>query len=317
MEEELLLIVHIDSSTFVCAEYTDPCPNRERTISYATFVTLPDEATTQPDLQFNECCYQPIVLADTTGKLERNDYSGFYYGKQLPNETCTFFLVDLQTNEEHEITNNLYGRFKNFGEIEEQPKLSTFVVFWSKVLAQLGEGAYQVKKHIVITGIAYDELSNVFNLKTYSDMHADKTIRMDIAMNGLMEKQNVDFSGSQFMTSLRLGGYFGNREPKYEEDNIVFRDKRREQISMKMINVYKMQTELIPECISSQIFDFYLFADEIFLNDYNLNNHSYKLKNIPVSFENNEGTGYYALSRKARLNLTFKDRYENKNKFNY
>ena len=317
MEEELLLIAHIDSSTFVCYEYTDPCPNRERTISFATFVTLPDEAITPSEKQFNECCYTPTVLADDTGKHERNDYSGFYYSKQLPNETCKFILVDLQTEDEYEITDNTYGTFKNFGTIDEQPNLTTFIVKWSKVLSELGEGAYQIKKEITITGLSFDELSNVFNLKTYSELYADHTIRIDVGMNGLMEKQNTNFSGSNFVSSLRLGGFFGNREPKYEEDNIVFRDKRREQISMKMINVYKMQTELIPECISSQIFDFYLFADEIYLNDYNLNNHSYKFKNIPVSFENNDGTGYYALSRKARLNLTFKDRFENSNKFNY
>ena len=317
MNEELLNIVYVDTSDFACTGgVVDTCNNRERTISFATFVKIPDEPIV-PGLQYKECCYETLVLADDSGKLHKNDFTGFYYSRQIGSETCTYVLIDKQDGSEYPISDDTYGIFKPFGAIAEQPNLSTFIVQWNKILSALGEGAYQIRKDISITGISYSELSSMFTLRTFSDFYADKTIRIDIKMDGFMELQNVDFTGTNYKSSLRVGGFFGRREPKYEEDNLVFRTKKIEQISMKMVNAYKLQTELLPECVTEQIFDFYLFADEIFLNDYNLNNHSYSYKNKAVDYENNEGTKYYTENRKARLNLLFKDRYANRNKINY
>lgn len=317
MAENLKNIVFIDTNDFACNQGAiDKCGIRERTISYATFVKVPDEAIS-PTLKYKECCYESLVLADDTNKLHRNDYSGFWHHRQLQNETCNFVLIDKSDNSEYPLNSSTYGTFKDFSSIIEQPNLSTFILEWNKVLNVLGEGVYQVRKDISITGISYSNLSNVFTLRTFSDFYADKTIRIDVAMNGLMEQQNVDFSNSGYKSTLRVGGFFGRREPKYEEDIIVFRTKKIEQISMKMVNSYKLQTELLPECITEQIFDFYLFADEIFVNDYNLINHSYSYYNKAVVYENNEGTKYYVENRKARLNLLFKDRFENRNKLNY
>ena len=317
MENELLQIVHIGTDSFSCSgAVIDICDIRERTISYATFVSIPEEAIVVDEI-YKECCYQSLVLADGTGKDHRNDYTGVFYKRQLTNEVCEFVLIKKSDNSEIQLNNGTFGVFKDFGSISDNVNLSTFILEWSKILEEYGEGAYQIRKDITITGISYSEYSNVFTLRTYSDREADKSIRIDILMSGLMEQLDIDFSGSGFKSSLRLGGFFGRREPKYEEDNIVLRSKKVEQISMKMISSYKLQTELIPECMTNQIFDFYLFADELFINDYNLNNHSYSYKKTPVSYENNEGTKYYTENRKARLNLTFKDKFANQNKINY
>jgi len=314
MAENLSEIVYVDTGDLACSD--GACLNRERTVSYATFVTLPDEVIV-PDIRYKECCYEALVLADNTGKLHKNDFSGFWYNRQLSNETCTFLLVDKETEEEHEITDDTYGVYKPFGSYASQPTLTTFTVDWSKVLADLGEGSYQVKQDIQITGIEYSKLSNMYRLKTYSDLWADKTVRIDIVMDSFIEHQRVNFKGTNFKTSIRIGGFFGRREPKHEQDNIVYRNKKVEPISLKQVNEYQFQTELLPECMTSQIFDFYLFADEIYMNDYNINNHSYKYKNYKVKLEKNSNTKYYTENRRARINLVFQDRFVNRNKFNY
>lgn len=312
----LLDLVYLDLEQFSCSKDVDTCINKERTVSYALRVTVPTDISS-PGITYKECCYESLVMADTSGKLERNDFNGFWYSRQISNESCKFYLIDKSDNSEIELNSNTYGVYKSFNSYSEQPNLTTFVVDWSKVLADLGEGSYQIKKDISITGISYSEKSPVYTLKTFSDLWADKTIRLDVKMDGFLEHLNVNFKDTGFSTSLRVGGFFGRREPKHEQDNIVFRNKKVEPISMKQINEYQFQTELLPECITEQIFDFFLFADEMFMNDYNLNNHSYKYKNKPVKLEKNNNTKYYTENRRARINLVFQDRFVNRNKYNY
>jgi len=256
-------------------------------------------------------------LADDSGKLHKNDFNTFWHGRQLSNETAKFFLIDKSDNSEYALNNDVYGEYIPFGGYSEQQNLTTFKVVWSKVLAVLGEGAYQIRKDIVITGISFSTLSSVYTLKTYSDFYADKTIRLDVKMDGLLEHFNVSFKDTEYKTTFRVGGFFGRREPKHEQDNVVFRNRKIEPISMKQINSYKFQTELLPECMTNQVWDFLLFADEMFINDYNLNNHSYKFKNKPISLEKNSGTKYYTTNRRARINLLFTDRFVDRNKINY
>lgn len=294
------------------------CDERERTISFANYITLPDE-NINPDVEFKECCYEFLVLGDNTGKKERNDYFGVYHQRQLPNDTCTFELEQMSpTSSTTPIDEQTtLGTFKSFGSITENVDLAIFIINWGLVFNEMGEGAYRINKTFNVAGIEFTESTPVFNLKEFSYLHADKTIRMDVSMNGLLESQNVDFTNSSFESSIRVRGFFGRREPKMEQDNIVYKNKKVNQISMKQTNSYQMQTELLPECITTIIFDVFIFADDIFMNDYNLVNHSYKFINKSVVFEKNNGTGYSSLTRKARVNLVFNDRFKNRNKYNY
>lgn len=315
--EDLNKIVHVDSSAFPCSEGYDMCPNRERTISFASFVDLP-EPVAQDDLVFKECCYLHNVLASTdSSESYKNDYSGFYHKRQVASENCVFVLIDLSDGEEYELNDDTYGVYKNFNSILEQPNLSTYILNWKSVLSDLGEGSYKVLKRVNLVGISVEIEYLVYNLYEYSSSKSDNTVRIDVEMSGLLEKENVDFTGSDFKTTLRVPGFFGRRDAKYEEDNLVNRNYVKKQISMKQTNEYKFQTNLIPDCISNEIFDFLLFSDNIQMNDYNLNNHSYDFKYFKVKLESNEGTEHFTTNRKVRLNLLFNDKTVNNNKRNY
>ena len=109
-------------------------------------------------------------------------------------------------------------------------------------------------------------------------------------MNGrLIHQDNTNFKGTNFKTSQRTRGFFGRRNPTYEQDNIVYGNYSKQQISVIQSNEYQYQTELIPECITKEILDFILFGNEVFANDYNLANHSYDYRLFPVILESNEG----------------------------
>lgn len=300
-----------------CPQPSGDCTeDGERTIAYAVMVRLPEPPI--PDKGFKECCYVNLVLAHPTDSDKyKNDFTGFWFKKQTATDDCNFILHELNTGDTYDLNNGTYGVFKDFGSIVGQPNLTTFIVHWRKVLNLLGTGTYQIEKETTVAGLSFSEMSNTFTLEKFNDVVADKTIRIDAKMDGkLVHFNNVNFKGSDFETSIRTYGFFGRREPKYKQDNLVKRNYNTVQISMSQENEYELQTGLIPECITEQVYDFLLFGNELFISDYNLINHSYKYRLYEVEFDSNKGGKYYTTNRDARLNLTFADRIKNKRKIN-
>lgn len=313
---ELLTLVGINESVFAC-NIQAPCPYKERSLSYAIRVTIP-EIGRDPAIEFKECCYIHNVFADSSSTSDfRNDYSSFYHQIQISSETVQFILVDVSTNTETTLNDTTYGTFYAVGSFTENTAFTGFNLEWKKVLSALGEGSYKVITRITRAGILREISSIIYTLKQFSERLVDHTTRIDIVMNGRLEKNGVDFSGLGWKDSIRVPGFFGRREFQFEEDNIIRRDYENRQITMRQSNEYKFQTNLVPSCVTNQIVDFMLYANDIFFNDYNLNNHSYDFVKFPVKVSNNDGTTYAHTTRKAMLNMTFTDKFENNLKRNF
>lgn len=307
----------IDFSSIECGNNIDECVNKERTLSFANFVEIPTVGI-NPDEVFKECCYKHLTLADVNSNDDfKNDYSSFYHQRQLPTETAEFVLVHHETSTEYDLNDSTYGTFFDFGYFPTNPNLKGFLVSWKKVLEDLGEGNFRIIKRINIAGIELEFPSISFTLKQFSSSIANYTVRMDVVMNGRLQKPGIDFTGTSWKHSIRVPGFFGRREPKLEEDNLINRQYEKKQISMKQTNEYKFQTNKIPDCLTNEIWDFHLFGNDIFMNDYNLNNHSYGFVKFGVKFASNDGTLYGVRTRKAQLNLTFNDKFENNLKRNF
>lgn len=299
----------------VTVEYTDIIKYHERAIDYVDAVSIPVQEDV--DRGFKECCYNNIVLADLlSSDSDKNDFTSVFFKRQSSSDTCDFVLVDSATLTEYSLNDSIYGDFVDFDGYDNQQDLKTYKVEWKKVLTLLGEGVYYIRKDTIIAGIATPIKTNTFTLKKYSIVNADHTIRIDSVFNGELVKTSVDFSGTDYTTSLRTSGYFGDREVTFTQDNIVRIDYYTEQISIASDNEYNLQTGFIPYCITSELFDFMLLADELYITDYNSTNHSYKYKIHPVQLSENAGTRYFARARKAEVNLKFKDRIVNNRKIN-
>lgn len=291
------------------------CNFGERTIAYSLMVKLPEIA--QPDRGFKECCYDNLVLGHLTdSNYSYNDFNSFYFKKQTPSDSCYFVLIELSSNDEYAFNDDTYGQFWDFGDFQTQPNLTVYKVEWRKVLDVLGTGLYQIKKVMTVAGIQFEELSNTFHLEHFSNELADKTVRLDSVMDGKLVHLDVDFKGTGFATSIRTQGYFGNRNPEYAQDNLVKRNYDTVQISMSQENEYQYQTSLLPVCITEEIYDFMLFGNKLYMNDYNLANHSYRYFKFPVELKGNKGSNYYPNIRDSRINLTFTDREKDKRKLN-
>lgn len=272
------------------------------------------------DRGFKECCFENLVLADLASTDDwRNDYTGFYYRIQAPGETVTFYLVECDNaNNEIEIVDDTFGIWTPVGGHATQPDLATFIVEWRKVSDVLGTGNYQIKQTIEIGAVpAFSQLSNTFTLKDYNTTNADKSVRIAMTTDGLHEQFGVDFKGTGFKTSLRLPGFFGDRTPSYQETIVKRRNYKDVQVSMRQKNEYTANIYLIPDCIFDELEDFVLMGNELFVSDYNINNNSYDLFNVPVKLVDTEDPEYSPVTRKVvQRVLKFEDRFDNRIKRN-
>lgn len=312
---ELVALIDEYEDCKECLEVVGNCGHSERTIAYSVIVKLPEPP--EPDRGFKECCYDNLVLASLSDdKYHKNDFNSFYFKKQLPSDECNFVLIEVATGDEYALDDGTYGEFWDFGDFQTQLDLTVYKVLWKKVLQVLGSGLYQIKKEIIISGIIFTEYSNTYNLEQFTTERADKTVRLDTVMDGKLVHLDVDFKGTGFTTSLRTIGYFGNRNPEYTQDNLVKRNYDTIQISMSQENEYQYQTGLLPVCITEQIYDFMLFGNKLYMNDYNIANHSYQYNKFPVELAGNKGAKYLVNNRDSRINLTFTDREKDRRKLN-
>jgi len=289
------------------------CPTGERTLSYAIQVKLPPAPP--PDRGFKSCCYTQFALADISDNDPyKNDYYSVYYLRPSTTSSVIFKLVDMATLTEYTLNSSTYGVFQDFGGVNAD--LSFYKVEWQKVLNVLDEGNYQIKQEVTTVGIGVDYYTNTFTLKAWSIDRADNTARIDCIQDGLLVKEGIDFKDTGFVTSLRVSGFFGNSNPSYEQNNLKTRDYNSEQITMSLQKEYKFQGLNLPECISTELLEFIVLGNELFISDYNKNNHSYKFNVLPVELSNNEGNKYYVYKRGVEVNLLFTDRFKNNRKTN-
>jgi len=297
------------------------CDYSERTVHWAVRANAltPDP----PDRGFEECCYSNLVfgnLADPTNEYH-NDFTSVYYQKQTPNDTVVFTLEGVSTGTTP-LVDGTHGVEYIFSATHPNPDLTYFRVSWHDVLSALGEDIYTIRMQISIAGVAQPPVdSNSFILKPWSIGKADNTTRIDCNMDGTLEESGTDFKGSGFDTSLRVTGYFGDRTPDMEEKRITFSSKHGKsyfdsQITMNNDPVYKWQVDNVPECISRQIDEFIFFGNELFISDYNVNNHSYRYELTPVVLDSIESYEYPTLGRGLFIRASFKNRQKNNRKHN-
>jgi hypothetical protein len=219
------------------------------------------------------------------------------------------------------LVNGTHGTLYSYGGTE-QPDLSYFRIEWRDVLSAIGEDIYTIRKELTIAGVSFNIDSPVtYDLRSFSQSLADNTIRIDWAMDGKLVKIDTDFKNTNYTNSLRLQGFFGDRQAKIEQDNVVYSSKKgqpyfQDQITMSNNFEYIFQAYNLLECIVRPLFEEAIFANEFFLNDYNLNNHSYFYDRLPVILVDDNGSEYQVRNRAVNVNLTFADRNKNNRKTN-
>jgi hypothetical protein len=323
--DEILTIAATFSSCADCIGTiaADLCDYEERTKGYAVQVGLPKPEPV--DRGFSECCYSNLVFGDVADTDPyKNDFSSVFFQRQTPTDTVTFEIIPASTGVPVALVDVTHGVFYPIGATNTNPNLTYFKVEWRKILSVLGEDTYTLRKIITIAGVGPTNVdSNSFQLKPFSIAKANNTVRIDSIQDGTLNVRDTDvnFKNSLYETSLRVTGYFGDAQDSIEQDNVVFSSKKgkkyyEDQITMSNDPEYTFQANNIPECISSELRKFVIYGNEIFISDYNTNNHSYEYELLPVVLDDIATNDYPVLGRGVNISMVFKNRSKNKRKTN-
>ena len=290
----------------------------ERTIGYAVKIRLPQDEP--PNRGFDECCYQNLVFGDLGDTNPyHNDFTSVFYKRQTPADTVTYQLIGVSTGTTA-LVDGVHGTLYAFGGTE-QPDLSYFRVEWRDVLNALGEDIYKIRMVLSIAGVAFDIDTFSYDLRQWNVDLANGTVRIDSKQNGKLVKINTDFKNTNYQNSLRFRGFFGNPTSNFEQDNVVFSEKNGyqyfdDQITMSNAYDYVFKAYNVPECLARVLYNELIWGNELFISDYNKNNHSYLYELQPVIFSEDNNPTYRSQSRLIDINMVFSDRTKDKRKTN-
>jgi len=319
--DEVLTIAATYSTCSDCQEVVaaENCLFEERTIGYAVKVTLPKDEP--PDRGYAECCNQGLVLAslsDTDPYM--NDFTTIYFQRQTPADTVIYQIIGSMGTVA--LVDGTHGVLYDFDPLHTNTELSYFMVEWRKILNIWGEDTFTLRKVVTIAGIAINvDTPFSYKLENWTINKANGTTRIDCKQDGKLEAVDIDFKDSGFEHSLRLSGYFGNPQDKWVQENLIFSQKKglkmfEGQITMSNNKEYVYQANNIPECMARELRDFILFSNELFISDYNKNNHSYRYELLPVVMNDSSGNEFEVLNRAIWINLVFTERSKNNRKTN-
>ena len=300
-------------SGWVSPNCSDPIPDNCDPIVTQSICFLA-QAPQTPAAIFGDlegCCYTSPVLAHLVDTDEwKNDFNSFLLKRNFASESIDLVLekngvIDIPLN-----NNNDYGTFFNFGSFVDYPNYTGYQIEWQKVLQMEGEGNYRLKATSALISGTVIEYSIPFQLQEYTENRASGTVRIQSIMNGYLRHRDFNFKGLNWNDSLRVRGFFGNRQAEYEQEQIIYTNRQSKQLRSEMINNYTLQTMHIPSCITDAIIEYHNFANSLLITDYNRINHKDYVQK-EVVFDSLESIEYKSVSKYAPLEIKYKDLLQN------
>jgi hypothetical protein len=256
------------------------------------------------------CDYKLPVFADTeSNDYYKNDIKGIFRKRTVLESDIEFFLIE-EDGTEHALDDNAYGTIYDFGTFTYEPNLKAYQLRWRDVLADLGVGCYRIKT--VVTDIKSNETtfySCCYELQHYDCQSAHRTVRIESVQNGYFEELDLNFKGINWLDHLRFDGYFGYELPKHESTVNIKTNNSKELNRMDLKSTFKLTSSLVPSiCVTHPLWTFHLMASEIYISDYNLDNHRRNYISFPVFFEEVDDVSYFKMNTNATMSLSFSER---------
>jgi len=297
---------------FLTNAYTTECiPQciiiQNRTKKEYNSVKLP-EIFIEENRGYFRCCCEANVLASTTSSDSwKNDITSAWIKLSDLTDTATFELYkdgQLATYQPTPVT------------FPKEPLARYVTIPWSSVLGIDGAGCYRLDITFSIAGVSQTFTWGKYKLKPYSIENALETARVRAIFNAYNEIEQIDFTDSKVVDTLRFYGFIGNAQPNMEIDNIIYDNREMKKVIRENLNTYEIITDPICEDFTKALKDLYLLSEnELFISDYNAHNHSYRYQDLPVIVTESPEIEYYDFSREAKLTCIVGDKFKNKRSY--
>ena len=278
-------------------------PTYNRTKKCFKVIKLPETLASET-YGIKGCCDNYLVLAGGSEDWQ-NDVTSAYMKLQLISDSCTIVLKDADDN------NAIYQPTKLA--CPNDPLGHYATIYWAQVLATDGAGCYTIEVNYNIAGVTGTIEWGTYELKQYSPKNAEMTIRLKGVFNQVNEIEGINFSGSNMTDTIRFYGFFGKRQPNLQVDNLIYQDRKIENVQRENINVYELSSDPLTINYTRKIIDLYFLSEsDLFISEHHPLNHTSEYKNLPVSISETSEIEYLELSKFAKIKAKFNDKTRDK-----
>lgn len=269
----------------------------------------------------NPTVYSNKVFADVTNKTDeiRTDSTSFLFSKRLSIGTIT---VSMELYKEGvkiaDLVDNTYGTYYGPGFSSVYPLYYGYVINWGEVLDLHGAGCYTIRNSWTL-GANPPKVteSECYYLLPYSPCNAEGTVKIKWIQNGNIESNALKFAGLSWTNWIRVKGIFWGNTATEEIDEVEMTDRSFENVNIQSIDEFTLDLKSSPYWITKLMDKNVCLASEIYVTDYNADNHRDDLINFAVRFsgygERDEQRG----NKHARYSYNFKRRVDNDLKREY
>lgn len=249
------------------------------------------------------CCIPLLKLASQTDvENYKNDVTGVAIKKSDISDIITFSVKKCGNP-------NPLMLLGTTGVYPQDSNVEGFIFEWKKYLIAYGEGEYTISVNYTIAGVTGSYDYGNYNLKKYSISNASGTVRVWSEPSTYSQKESIDYTASNHKDCIRFNGFFGNRQPKTEINNLITKGRVVEKVTRENLNEYTLRTDPIDVKISRRLIDFhFLNEDNLLITDHNASNHSYNYFDTAVSLEESAEIEYIDRSRLAKIIVKFGDK---------
>jgi hypothetical protein len=249
----------------------------------------------EEDRGWKGCCEcRLLVLAGGPTDTWKNDVSSAWIKLSDPADSVTFVLESNGVPTAY--TPPVYA-------FPKEPDAYYTTIKWRDVLAQDGPGCYELKVSYNISGILGSFTWGEYTLKPYSIQNALQTARIRVKFNLRQEVEGINFTDANVEDTVRFYGFIGQRQPNTEIDNLIYQDRVVKSVVRENLDTWEIITDPIQDCLMHKLTDLYLLSEnEMFISDYNVHNHSYRIQDIPVILQESPEIDYLdPFQRSAKL----------------
>jgi hypothetical protein len=248
------------------------------------------------------CCEDQVVLASSTSAdSHKNDFTGVYMKKGVSGDTIAFTMEDCSGNV---ITNyGVDGDFPN-------DSLAVGYIFdWKEVLINEGIGKYNIIVSFNISGIPGGFTVGTYELKEFSRATSKDSVRIYSEFNSYYQKDDIDFTDSNFIDTVRFNGFFGNREPETEINNLINKGRKVTKVTRENLNKYTLTSDPLEIGMTNQLLDkHFINEDVIKISDYNRYNHNYDIFDQDVELVDTAKIEPIQFDRRSIITAVFGDK---------
>lgn len=195
-----------------------------------------------------------------------------------------------------------------------------FVIDWRQLTrtgpggTELDQGCYQVKVSWTLGIAAGFFFETSVELFQFNNFNTEGYVNMFVVLNDVLTTEgiSINYKDSGFATTIAFKGQFGYMQPGYLiTNNIYSPENERRKVRILPVRTYELRTNRLLSCATQQIDErFLLAANQIFITDFNANNHVQKrYTNFPVIISEEESPVFeYDTSIYAKMTVIFKDK---------